>query len=62
MSEILLGHTYLARMLTMITEVVPLGRGSSHCTLVGLTPTITPNVGNSSASFLLVGDCVRAFP
>ena len=27
-----------------------------HCTSVGLTPAITPNVGNSSASFLLVGD------
>ena len=33
-----------------------------HCTSVGLTPTITPNVGNSRASFLLVGDCVRAIP
>ena len=33
-----------------------------HCTSVGLTPTITPNVGNSNASFLLVGDCVRAIP
>ena len=33
-----------------------------HCTWVGLTPTITPNVGNSNASFLLVGDCVRAIP
>ena len=29
-----------------------------HCTTVGLTPTITPNVGNSIA----VGDCVRAIP
>ena len=33
-----------------------------HCTTAGLTPTITPNVGNSRASFLLVGDCVRAIP
>lgn len=33
-----------------------------HCTSAGLTPTITPNVGNSNASFLLVGDCVRAIP
>ena len=33
-----------------------------HCTSVGLTPTITPNVGNSNASFLIVGDCVRAIP
>ena len=31
-----------------------------HCTSVGLTPTITPNVGNSNALFLLVVDCVRA--
>ena len=33
-----------------------------HCTQVRLTPVITPNVGNSTASFLLVGDCVRAIP
>ena len=33
-----------------------------HCTEEELTSTITPNVGNSSASFLLVGDCVRAIP
>ena len=33
-----------------------------HCTEDELTSTITPNVGNSSASFLLVGDCVRAIP
>lgn len=43
------------------------GGGSSrvrpdHCTAVGLTPTITPNVGNSNAKFLLVGNCVRAVP
>lgn len=28
---------------------------SCHCTPVRLTPTITPNVGNSSAQFLLAG-------
>ena len=33
-----------------------------HCTSVWLTTTITPNVGNSTSSFLRVGDCVRAFP
>ena len=33
-----------------------------HCTSARLTPTITPNVGNSNAQFLLVGDCVRAIP
>ena len=33
-----------------------------HCTSVELTLTITPNVGNLNASFLLVGDCVRAIP
>ena len=33
-----------------------------HCTSARLTPTITPNVGNSNAQFLIVGDCVRALP
>ena len=33
-----------------------------HCTSVELTLTITPIVGNLNASFLLVGDCVRAIP
>ena len=33
-----------------------------HCTQTGLTPAITPNVGNSSVEFLLVGTCVRARP
>ena len=31
-----------------------------YCTKTGLTPAITPNVGNSSVEFLLVGTCVRA--
>ena len=33
-----------------------------HCTPVGLTPAISPNVGNSTALFVLVGICVRANP
>ena len=33
-----------------------------HCTTVWLTFAITPNVGDSGAQFLLVGDCVRAIP
>ena len=33
-----------------------------HCTSVGLTPAITPNVGDSGAAFMVVGDCVRAIP
>ena len=33
-----------------------------HCTTVGLTAAITPNVGDSGAQFMLVGDCVRAIP
>lgn len=31
-----------------------------HCTSVELKSAIIPNVGESSALFLLVGDCVRA--
>ena len=33
-----------------------------HCTKEWLTPAISPNVGNSASSFLLVGICVRANP
>ena len=33
-----------------------------HCTSVGLTPAITPNVGNSGTQFISVGVCVRAYP
>ena len=33
-----------------------------HCTSVGLTPAITPNVGNSGTQFISVGVCVRANP
>ena len=33
-----------------------------HCTTIGLTRAITPNVGDSSTLFLVVGDCVRAIP
>ena len=44
----------------------PLGGSPSvrpfHCTEVGLTAAIIPNVDDSGAQFLLVGDCVRAIP
>ena len=33
-----------------------------HCTTVGLTLAIFPNVDDSGVQFLLVGDCVRAIP
>ena len=33
-----------------------------HCTKEWLTPAISPNVGNSTSLFLLVGICVRANP
>ena len=32
----------------------------SHCTSLGLTSAITPNVGNSTVQFLVVETCVRA--
>jgi len=34
----------------------------NHCTPVGLTPAIAPNVGDSSTKFFSVGICVRANP
>ena len=34
----------------------------NHCTPVGLTPAIAPNVGDSSTKFFSVGVCVRANP
>ena len=33
-----------------------------HCTSVWLTPAIFPNVEDSGAQFISVGDCVRALP
>ena len=33
-----------------------------HCTTVGLTLAIFPNVDDSGVQFLLGGDCVRAIP
>ena len=33
-----------------------------HCTQLGLTTAISPNVGKSGAQFLVVGVCVRAAP
>lgn len=47
---------------TMIMKVVFLGRGLSSCTLDVLIPVISPDVANWTASFVLVGDCVCAFP
>ena len=35
---------------------------SLHCTTEWLTLAMSPNVGNSTSSFLLVGICVRAKP
>ena len=44
----------------------PQGRSSRarlyHCTPVWLTLAIAPNVGDSGAQFMVVGDCVRALP
>ena len=33
-----------------------------HCTSAWLTPAIFPNVEDSGAQFISVGDCVRALP
>ena len=55
-------HTYLDERSTTITKVVPPGRGCSIALKEWLTPAISPNVGNSTSSFLLVGICVRANP
>ena len=51
----LVGHTYLAQGSTVISKAVPPGRGPPIALPVGLTPAITPNVGNSGAEFMLVG-------
>ena len=45
----------------MITQAVPPG-GDLALHLVKLKLAISPNVGNSGAQFLVVGDCVRASP
>ena len=55
-------HTYLDERQTTITKVVPPGRGCSIALKEWLTPAISPNVGNSTSLFLLVGICVRANP
>ena len=47
---------------TITTKVVFQGLRLIHCTLNVLLPVISPNVGNSTAEFVVVGDCVRAFP
>ena len=45
----------------MINQAVPPG-GDLALHLAQLKPAISPNVGNSGAQFLVVGDCVRASP
>ena len=55
-------HTYLAWRMIHDQEGGSSKARLFHCTSVELTLTITPNVGNLNASFLLVGDCVRAIP
>ena len=45
----------------MIKQAVPPG-GDLALHLAKLKLAISPNVGNSGAQFLLVGDCVRASP
>ena len=54
-------HTYLAQGIPWSGRWFPQGE-ARHCTPAMLTLAITPNVGNSSAQFLVAGDCVRAFP
>ena len=50
------------------TEETVIGNGGTstvrpfHCTTVGLKRAIIPNVDDSGAQFMLVGDCVRAIP
>ena len=55
-------HTYLVQE----TNVDHQGRSPRlrpfHCTPVGLTSAIAPNVGDSGTLFLSVGSCVRARP
>ena len=46
---------------TVINKAVPSG-GDSALHFAGLKLAISPNVGNSDAKFLVVGDCVRASP
>ena len=46
---------------TVIKEAVPPG-GAHALHLAWLKLAISPNVGNSGAQFLVVGDCVRASP
>ena len=46
---------------TVIKQAVPPG-GALALHLAKLKLAISPNVGNSGAKFLVVGDCVRASP
>ena len=60
--DTLIKHTYLDEGPTAITKAVPPGRDCSIALRSWLTPAISPNVGNSTSQFLLVGICVRANP
>lgn len=46
---------------TVIIKAVP-SRGGLALHSAGLKRAISPNVGDSDAQFLVVGDCVRASP
>ena len=54
-------HTYLAQETPWSWRRFSQGE-ARHCTPAVLTPAINPNVVNSSAKFLIAGDCVRASP
>ena len=61
LGHVITQHTYLAQGILQLSGGSPIVR-PFHCTLVGLTNAIAPNVGDSGAQILLVGDCVRAIP
>lgn len=45
----------------MYKKVVSQGK-APHCTLAKLIAVISPNMGNLTKSFMIVGDCVHALP
>ena len=47
---------------TVINQAVPPGGDSGIAHFAELKLAISPNVGDSGAQFLVVGDCVRASP
>ncbi len=55
-------HTYLARRFNHDQEGGSSRVRPGHCTEARLTSTITPNVGNSSAKFLLYGGLRSRLP